>query len=70
VPVWAHHIMSDGVFVWTLELCALPVDVWSPLSETAQLSIYMGVCVYIYIYSRAVNERPRSGTSLSRPHTL
>jgi hypothetical protein len=36
--------------MWTLELWALPVHVWSPLNETAQLSIYMGVCVCVYIY--------------------
>jgi len=43
--------MSDRVSMWTLELWALPVNIWSPLNEAAQLSIYMGVC----IYSRAVN---------------
>jgi len=41
---------ADRVSMWTLEIWGLHVHVWSPLKEAAQLSIYMGVCVCIYIY--------------------
>ena len=47
----AGHIMSDRVSMWTLELCALPVNVWSPVKEAAQLFIYMGVSVCVCLHT-------------------
>ena len=43
------YYVRRGVRVDT-KVCALPVNVWSPLNETAHLSMYMDVYIYIYTY--------------------